>query len=65
LPEAVHDVAFVEDQVSVNDEPTATEEALVVNVTVGWGVGVGVEVEPLSPLPQLSSSTAIASPTSK
>ena len=35
LPDAVHVVALVEDQVSVTEEPETTEEALGVNVTVG------------------------------
>jgi hypothetical protein len=30
-PAAVHDVAFVEDQVNINDEPAITDDALVVN----------------------------------
>jgi hypothetical protein len=40
-PDAVHDVAFVDDQVSVTDEPETTEEALDVKVTVGGGGGPG------------------------
>jgi len=47
-PEAVHEVASVEDQVSVTDEPDATDEALDVKLTVG---GVGGLSLPLPPLP--------------
>ena len=37
--EAVHEVAFVEDQVNVDAEPLATLVGLAVSVTVGAGGG--------------------------
>ena len=36
-PEAVHNVAFVEDQVSVDDPPLATDARLAASDTVGAG----------------------------
>lgn len=41
LPDAVHDVAFVEDQVSVAAEPATTAEGATVSVTVGASGVVG------------------------
>jgi hypothetical protein len=46
-PEAVHDVAFVELQVSVEAAPLATEVGFAVNVTVGRGPTVTVAVATL------------------
>jgi hypothetical protein len=43
-PEAAHDVAFVEDHVSVDDPPLATDCGLAVRDTVGAGVAVTVTV---------------------
>src|SRR5262245_58668778 len=48
-PEAVHEVASVEDQVSVTDEPETIDESLDVKMTVG-GVGLSLPL-PLSPPP--------------
>jgi len=45
LPDAVHEVASVEDQVSVTDEPVTTDVALEVNVTVGVAAGDVTETE--------------------
>ena len=50
-PEAVHDVAFVEDQVSVDDPPLATDARLAVSDTVGTGGGGSSEAEPPLPPP--------------
>jgi hypothetical protein len=51
-PEAVQDVAFVEDQVSVEDPPLATDAGLAASDTVGAGGGGGGGAElPLPPLP--------------
>ena len=44
-PDAVHEVAPVEDQVSVTDEPVTTVVALEVNVTVGAPVEDATETE--------------------
>jgi len=41
-PEAVQEVAFVEDQVSVDDPPLATEVGFAASDTVGTGGGGGV-----------------------
>jgi len=41
-PEAVHNVAFVEVQVSVEDPPLTTDARLAVSDTVGVGGGSGV-----------------------
>ncbi len=49
-PEAVHDVAFVEDQVSVELAPLVTEVGLALKVTVGTGV-VTVTVADFALLP--------------
>jgi len=43
-PEAVQEVAFVEDQVSIEDPPLTTEVGFVVSDTVGTGGGGGVPV---------------------
>jgi len=43
-PEAVHDVAFVEDHVRVDDPPLATDCGLAVRDTLGAGVAVTVTV---------------------
>jgi len=43
-PEAVHDVAFVEDHVRVDDPPLGTESGLALIETVGAGVAVTVTV---------------------
>jgi hypothetical protein len=59
-PDAVHEVASVEDQVSVIDEPDATDAALEVNVTVGEAVGVGVGAALLSPPPPQAASSRVA-----
>ncbi len=50
-PEAVQDVASVEDQVSVELAPLATEAGLAVKVTVGAGVAVTVTVADFAVLP--------------
>ncbi len=49
-PDAVHDVAFVEVQVSVELAPLATEVGLALKVTVGAGV-VTVTVADFAVLP--------------
>jgi len=41
LPEAAQELAFVEDQVSVEDPPLVTDAGLAASDTVGTGVGVG------------------------
>jgi len=41
-PEGVQEAAFVEDQVSVEDPPLATDAGLAVSDTVGTGGGGGV-----------------------
>jgi len=43
-PDAVHDAAFVEDQVRVDESPLFTESGLAVRETVGAGVAVTVTV---------------------
>ena len=43
-PDAVHEVTFVEDQVSVEELPEVTETGLAVRLTVGAGVEGGVVV---------------------
>jgi len=43
-PEAMHDVALVEDQVRVADPPLLTDSGLAVRDTVGAGVAVTVTV---------------------
>ncbi len=51
-PEAVHDVASVEDQVSVELAPLVTEAGFAVKVTVGAGVAaVTVTVADFAVLP--------------
>jgi len=51
-PEAAQDVAFVEDQVSIEDTPFATDGGLAASDTVGAGGGGGGGAElPLPPLP--------------
>ena len=50
-PEAVQEVAFDEDQVSVVDPLNATDVALAVSVTVGIGSGATVTVADLLTLP--------------
>ena len=52
-PEAVHEVAFVELQVSVDAVPLATEVGFAVNMTVGAGTTVTVAVATLlvTPVP--------------
>jgi hypothetical protein len=47
LPDAVHEVAFVELQVSVDAAPLATDVGFAVNVTVGAGTTVTVAVATL------------------
>ena len=49
-PEAAQDVAFVEDQVSAEDPPFATDGGSAASDTVGTGGGGGAEL-PLPPLP--------------
>ena len=62
-PDAVHEFASVEDQVSVSDSPAAIDAGLDVNVTVGAGpicAGAGL---PLSlPPPQAASSRLAIKP---
>ena len=43
-PLAVQDVALVEDQVRVEEDPELILEGVAVMDTVGWGVGGGVGV---------------------
>jgi hypothetical protein len=43
-PDAMHDVAFVDDQVSVEDEPLTTLVGFAESDTVGSGGGGGVPV---------------------
>ena len=59
-PEAVQDVAFVEDQVSVDDPPLATDGGLAASDTVGTGGGGGAElsVPPPPPPPQPANARA-------
>jgi hypothetical protein len=59
-PDAVHDVAFAEDQASVSDEPETIDEALDVNVTVGAGAALLPESPP--PPPQAASQTVASIP---
>jgi hypothetical protein len=47
LPDAAHEVAFVELQVSVDAAPLATEVGFAVRVTVGAGTTVTVAVATL------------------
>jgi hypothetical protein len=47
LPDAVHEVAFVELQVNVDAAPLATDVGFAVNVTVGAGTTVTVAVATL------------------
>ena len=64
-PDAVHDVASVEDQVSVTEEPVTTEAALVVTVTVGAGsddAGAGLLPSLPLPPPQAASSRLASKP---
>ncbi len=62
-PEAVHELASVEVQVSVTDEPVATDAALEVNVTVGVGSDDACVGLPLSlPPPQAASSRLAIKP---
>jgi hypothetical protein len=55
-PDAVHDVEFVDDHVSVADDPNVTLGWLIANVTVGAGVagvtGICAAGDPLPPPPQ-------------
>ena len=58
-PEAVHELASVEDQVSVTGEPEAILEALEVKVTVGAGADdSGAGLPPSLPPQQAASSKA-------
>ena len=50
-PEAVQDVAFVEDQVSVEDAPFATDVGFATSDTVGVGGGDTVTVADALALP--------------
>ena len=51
-PDAEQEVAFDDDQVSVESEPTTTEVGLAEKLTLGAGtVGVGVEPPPPPPPP--------------
>lgn len=58
-PEAVHDVALVDDQVSVLGEPEATVIGLALIETVGAGVP-GPVLPPLSPPPPQAASATQA-----
>lgn len=49
-PDAVHEVAFVDDQVRVVDSPACTLVGYALSVTVG-GLGGGEDVEPPLPPP--------------
>jgi hypothetical protein len=55
VPEAVQEVASVEDQVSVDDPPLAIDVGFAASDTVGTGGGGGAE---LSELPPLQAATA-------
>ncbi len=62
-PEAVHELASVEVQVSVTDEPVATDAALEVNVTVGAGSDEAcVGLLPSLPPPQAASNRLASKP---
>jgi hypothetical protein len=61
-PEALQEVAPVEDQVRVTEDPAVTEAALAVSVTVGAAGGGASGVAPLLPPPQPASSVASVNP---
>ena len=48
LPEAVHAVALVDDQVSVEEAPLATEVGLAVSETAGAGDATATDAEALA-----------------
>ena len=50
-PKAVHDVAYVEDQVSVEDPLYATDSGFAVSDTVGTGGGATVTIADALALP--------------
>ena len=50
-PEAAQELAFVEDQVSIEDTPFATDDGFAASDTVGTGAGGGGGAEVPSPLP--------------
>jgi len=61
-PDAVHDVAFVEDQVITLTVPVVSElgEALTVTVGAGGGDGGGGGLESPPPPPQAASTVALS-----
>jgi hypothetical protein len=61
-PDAMHEVASVEDQVSVTDEPETTDAAFAVNVTVGADAELLLLLPLLPPPPHAASSTVTTNP---